>query len=293
MKATQYLGDFFVYLRTERGAAKNTLIAYEIDLRTFFAWCRAKKIDPLRIRHKMLRRFLGDQAIKHSDVTASRRLAAIKMYFRFLVLEEVLKIDSTQFVTMRLKPRKLPRSLEVSEVHRLILTANGTTHTEIRDRAIMEFAYATGTRISEIVDLRRENINWVGETVLILGKGSKERVLPLVRQCVYWLSKYDEVRAQWGNSQEPIFFLNALGRPFGRQGMWRLLKGYAAKSGINKRITPHIIRHSFATHLIKSGANLKAVQMLMGHKSINTTARYIHLDAEDLLMALIQHHPRG
>jgi site-specific recombinase XerD len=284
--------DFLAHMDVEQEASVLTIKSYSIDLTQFFAFLRAQKISLGNVNLKVIRSYLShmkDLGLKNSS--RERKFTVLRSFFRFLVMEKVLKADPTLGIKFKTKARFLPKILTPSEINRLILTAKGSTKDEVRDRAILEFAYGTGARISEIADLTVGDIHFASQTVRLSGKGGKKRTIPLAPQCIRWLERYLEIRKSWKPKSEH-FFLNRSGRAFQRHGLWRMMKLYGIKAGLPMKIHPHLIRHCFATHLSQAGCDIRLIQRLMGHSSINSTVRYIHLDTEDLAIALIKYHPR-
>ena len=196
-----------------------------------------------------------------------------------------------------MKTKRLPKHLTESEVDSLIKAADGKSDESARDRAFLEFCYATGCRISEVTNLRVSNVDWKDGTVKLLGKGNRERIVPLTKEALLWCAKYKNIRHEWVRlfdlKDTETFFLSRLGKGLTRQGAWKLLKRYAEKAGIKRRVWPHMIRHSVATHILRGGADLRVVQELMGHKSITTTEIYTHLDIENLKTMQNKFHPRN
>jgi integrase/recombinase XerD len=227
----------------------------------------------------------------------ARKVSVLKGYYRFLVRENAISQDPTELITVLVKEKKLPKHLSVKEVFQFLHSMSGHNEQSVRDRALFEFWYATGCRVSELTTLAADSVDLSDGLVKVLGKGNRERWIPLNRVAVEWLTKYKDVRHRWlqklGTAASPIFFLSQRGLPLTRQGMWRLLKTRAQEAGIERAVWPHLIRHTFATHVLRGGADLRSVQELLGHRSIAATEIYTHLSVENLKDMQRKYHPRG
>ncbi len=290
--------EFLSYVSVEKGHALNTRLAYEKDIDQFFVFCRMSHVDPLSASLKDLQKFLASLRRRSlSSRTMARKLTTLKQFYRFLLREGQITSDPAELMSVTVKARILPKLLTEAEMKRLIESAEGDDEESIRDRAIMELWYATGCRISELVGLEINRIDWDQSVVKLWGKGDRERLVPVHPLAMEWCRKYKAVRHEWLRltdlKQPKIFFLKQTGSAFNRQGMWKLVKRYAKEAGIHKNIWPHMIRHSFATHVLQGGADLRAVQELLGHRSISTTEVYTHLDIENLKSMQVKYHPRN
>ncbi|MHB8157946.1 MAG: site-specific tyrosine recombinase XerD, partial [Desulfocucumaceae bacterium] len=227
--------------------------------------------------------------------TISRRLAALKSLFRFLINEERIEIDPTENLESPKKTQKLPRVLTTGEVDQLLEQPQTGTVAGLRDKAMLELLYATGIRVSELVDLEKRDISLKEGYIRCLGKGSKERIVPMGDMAVHYMEAYlQRSRVKLiGKANSDALFLNHRGGRITRQGFWKIVKKYASRSNIQKDITPHTLRHSFATHLLENGADLRAVQELLGHADISTTQIYTHLTKKRLKEVYKSSHPRA
>jgi len=290
--------SFLEYLEVERGVSDNTLAAYQTDLnqfhtflkeeRNFRRWANVKREDIVAFLLFMKER-------KYAPATITRRISASRSFFAFLIQEGKLTRDPSEGVELPSVPRHLPRVLSTEEVDDLLeLPGRSNTPIALRDRAMLELAYAAGLRVSELVNLKMGSFNLTSGEVRCLGKGKKERVIPLSATAVQALQEYLEVgRPHLARSaQEEYLFLNRRGRPMTRQGFWLMLKKYAEELGLDE-ITPHTLRHTFATHALRRKADLRSVQELLGHASIATTQIYTHLATEQLHEAYDEAHPRA
>ena len=292
-----YIDEFINYLSVERGLADNTLLAYQRDLVKYAAFLTKKKIDKLEIiKRDDITKFMQRQKENGlSTKSICRSLAAIKVFHRFLVRERLAKEDPTNLVDTPKVWQTVPDGLSTSEIELMIDATKGKGWQPIRDRAILELFYASGMRVSELVHLTVENINFEVGYVRCMGKGSKERIIPIGRNACSTVQKYcDSVREKLlkGNITN-VLFLSRLGKKISRQSIWKIIKIYAQKANIKKQIKPHTLRHSFATHLLEHGADLRSVQEMLGHSDISTTQIYTHVDKERLKGVHKEFHPRA
>lgn len=291
-----YLAQFLDYLKVEKGLAKNTIIGYRRDVIKYLRFLEKEKVDLLVSSHRDVGaslRELKKQGLASSSIV--RGLVAVRMFHRFLLAEGQLKNDPTSLVDSPLVSRPLPDVLTVAEVENFLARINGTKKEAIRDRAIMELLYATGMRVSEIASLKLTDVNINSNYLRCFGKGGKERIIPFGREASFWIKKY--LRNSRGlflrANLSRHLFVNKRGQGFTRQGLWEVTKKHARCSGIEKRLSPHTLRHSFATHLLQGGADLRSVQEMLGHADISTTQVYTHLDQRRLKSIHSKYHPRG
>jgi integrase/recombinase XerD len=230
-----------------------------------------------------------------STKTIVRNLVAVRTFFRFLVQEGILESNPIEELESPKVAKTLPEILTLREIEQLLEQPNLQTSLGIRDRAMLEILYATGMRVSELTHLPTHQVNLEGGYVLLYGKGSKERVVPLGSEAMKWVNLYLEAaRGKLAKGKEsPLLFINRSGRGMSRQRFWKSLKDYARRAGLRKRITPHLLRHSFASHLLERGADLRSVQMMLGHVDISTTQIYTHVTGERLKKVHQRYHPRG
>jgi integrase/recombinase XerD len=293
----QVLDSFLHYLLVEKGLSANTLEAYGHDLTRFLGYLKRKGIDEItRISKMEVKGFLIHlQKEGLSARTRARNLVAVRTFFRFLTQEGILEANPVEdFESPRLA-RVLPDTLTIKEVERLLDQPDPRSPLGIRDRAMLEILYATGMRVSELVHLPMNQLNLEGGFVLLYGKGSKERVVPLGQEAMNWIMLY--LRTARGGfikkHDTPFLFVDRSGTKMSRQMFWKSLKAYGRRAGIQKRITPHLLRHCFATHLLERGADLRSVQMMLGHEDISTTQIYTHVTGERLKKVHQKYHPRG
>jgi integrase/recombinase XerD len=266
----------------EDGLSRNTIAAYRADLESLSAFMR----KPLaKAGEADLFAFFGAKGGRASS--ASRRVSSLKRFYRYCVRERKVAADPT----LRLDPPKraprFPKTLSEADVEALLGAPDVATPLGLRDRAMLETLYATGLRVSELVALKRFEVNLDAGVVRVMGKGSKERLVPLGEEAVDWISKY------LATHSANALFVTSRGGPMTRQAFWHLLRRYGARAIPGKRLSPHILRHAFATHLINHGADLRVVQMLLGHADISTTQIYTHVARERLKQLHAKHHPRG
>lgn len=291
------LEGFHDHLAFEAGTSSNTVQAYLRDARRFAAYAASRGFrDPAQVTARMLRDFvfhLKDLGLQPTSIR--RQISALRTYYRFLISEGMSARDPTDQLELPKSWKRLPVVLTEREVEAL-LTSPGLDHPLAwRDRALLEVGYATGVRVSELVGLALTDLWFDDALVRVVGKGSKERLVPIGRRALGAVSLYiREVRPQLDRGQsDGRVFLNARGRPLSRVGAWGIIKQHARRAGIAKRVTPHTLRHSFATHLLEGGADLRAVQEMLGHADLSTTQVYTHVDREYLREVHARFHPRG
>ena len=291
------LDPFFHYLIVEKGLSRKTIEAYSHDLNRFVDFLEKKGIEEVSQAEKLdVRAFL--LALKRqglSSRTTARHLVALRTFFRFLIQEGTLEVSPAEDLESPTLTMKMPEILSVKEVEQLLEQPDTQALLGIRDRAMLELLYGTGMRVSELVQIPINQLNVEGGYVLLYGKGSKERIVPLGREAMKWVTVYlQTARGRLAKGREsPLLFVSRAGRGMSRQRFWKSIKTYGRKSGIKKRITPHLLRHSFASHLLERGADLRSVQMMLGHSDISTTQIYTHVAGERLKKVHQRHHPRG
>jgi integrase/recombinase XerD len=291
------LDQFLHYLTVEKGLSDNTIEAYHHDVGRFLGHLKKKEIqDVSRVGRVNLRAFLaGLRRQGLSTRSIARNQAALRTFFRFLLLEGILESNPAEDLESPKTDRNLPEILTLKEVEELLEQPDLRTPLGIRDRAMLETLYATGIRVSELIQLSIHQVNLEGGYALIYGKGGKERIVPLGSEAIQWITHYVQgVRTERLTGKEsPALFLGRSGKGMSRQRFWKALKDYGRKAGIRKRMTPHLLRHSFASHLLERGADLRSVQMLLGHADISTTQIYTHVTGERLKKVHKKYHPRG
>ena len=293
------LGSFKSYLKLERSLSANTVEAYlhDVDkLIQFFAG-RLQDKDPAEITSEDLKDFLvWVNELGMLPPTQARVLSGLKAFFKYLVLDNKISIDPSVLLESPKMSRKLPDTLSIIEINRLIDVIDLSKPEGARNKALLEVLYGCGLRVSELTGLKISNLHLDIEFIKILGKGNKERLVPIGSEAIKFLRLFiDEVRVQIRikPGKEDFVFLNKRGNPISRVMVFLIIKDLAKKAGISKNISPHTFRHSFATHLIEGGADLRAVQEMLGHESITTTEIYTHLDRDYLRETIIQFHPRS
>lgn len=292
-----YINEFLNYLSVERGLAPNTRAAYGTDLKKFAAYLEKEGVADLsRVTRKQITDFLmAEKGNNISSRSLGRRLVALKMFFRFLVKERLLQTDVTSTLDSPKLWKTLPDVMSVEEVEKLLQAPNLTDPLGIRDRAMLELLYASGLRVSELVGTKIQDVDLQVGFIRVMGKGSKERIVPLGGKAIEWIGKYiQKVRPKLaGDAPTPYLFLTDRRTCLTRQEFWYRLKRYAAAAKIKKEISPHTLRHSFATHLMANGADLRIVQEMLGHADISTTQIYTHVDGNRLKSIHKQFHPRA
>lgn len=289
------LDDYIQHLRVERGLSKHTVDAYARDLARFRDWvyAEAKSIDAVdeaSVAGYLV--MLSKEGL--SARSQARALSAIRGFFRFLVQDRRHKGDPTELLEGPKLMRKLPDVLNRDEVLRLLAAPTGTKPNRVRDRAMLHTMYAAGLRVSELVDLDLADVNLEEGFVSALGKGNKRRIVPIGAHARAAMLEYlEKVRPRWAKPASRAFFVTARGKAMTRQGFWSLVRKYARAAGIVKPISPHKLRHSFATHLLAGGADLRSVQSMLGHADVSTTQIYTHVRGDLLRKMHERYHPRG
>ena len=291
------LQEFRDYLQFERGVSPRTLDAYGRDLQRLVEFATRRDVhDVNALTGAHLREFvyeLKDQGLQATSIR--RTLSAIRTYFAFLLAESYVSTDPTERVEMPKTWRRLPGVLSREEVERILEAPDIGDRLYWRDKALLEFAYASGVRVSELAAIKTRDVDLVEGVATVFGKGAKERIVPIGRSAQRALDVYmRELRPRLAKPQaEGVVFLNAQGRPLTRMGIWKILRKQVRRAGVRKRVTPHTLRHCFATHLLEGGADLAAVQEMLGHADIATTQIYTHVDREYLRQVHKQFHPRS
>ncbi|HZF17810.1 MAG TPA: site-specific tyrosine recombinase XerD [Steroidobacteraceae bacterium] len=280
----------------ERGLSANTLAAYRADLSALARWLAEKQIPIARTTRNDLLAFIAWRVEKGARPrSTARQLSSFRRFFRYLVRDAGLKEDPTTQIAMPKIGRSLPKSLTEGEVESLLNAPLVTDPLGHRDRTMLEVLYATGLRVTELVNLRHNQVNLNQGVLRIVGKGNRERLIPLGEESVRWLQQFiagprSEILLE---RQTDFLFPTRRGDKMTRQAFWHIIKRYARKAGIDKDLSPHTLRHAFATHLLNHGADLRVVQMLLGHSDLSTTQIYTHVARERMKELHSQHHPRG
>jgi integrase/recombinase XerD len=300
----EYIDSFLKYLNVEKGFSKNTEEAYRNDLTQLVKYVTDASSKKGEIpswdgfdRQKMLAYMLYLNEQGYASTTKARKIAAAKSFFKFLTDEHKVEINPTENIASLKVGRALPKPISVAQARRLLDEPNkGTTPEAKRDKAMLELLYASGMRVSELVALDVEHVDTRGGFVRCIGKGNKERMIPIYPKAAQATAEYiSEARPKivQHNIKEKALFLNVRGERLTRQGLWQILKGYAKSAGIDVEVTPHTLRHSFATHMLNGGADLRTVQELLGHANISTTQVYTHLTSEHIRATYEKSHPRA
>lgn len=294
MKA--YCETFIEYLRVEKGLCRNSILAYQQDLEKYILFFKNKGIEnPAQINRKDITDFLFSLRDKLTLTTISRILSTVKGFHHFLVREKITLEDPTAFIDAPKMEKKIPCFLTFEEVSKMLKIPNIRRTQGMRSKAILELMYATGLRVSEVSGLKNSDINLEIGFIKCIGKGSKERIVPLGKTAGHFLSRYIiETRPKLIKEKiSPYLFLAQGGRVLSRQSIWKMIKSIVRQARIKKEISPHTLRHSFATHLLEGGADLRSVQEMLGHASITTTQIYTHINGKRLREIHRQFHPRA
>jgi integrase/recombinase XerD len=290
------VGLFLDYLNAERGLSRNTIVSYRRDLAAYLKYLetKARKAVETSSREE-IRGFMLDQKDRGLSATSIvRSLAALRMFYRFLSRERLIKADVSSYIDTPKLWKRIPDILSLDEVSRLITAPDLTKDQGIRDRAILESMYATGMRVSEVSGLRLADVNLEVGFVRCFGKGKKERIVPLGKEAQTAVARYlEKVRPRIAKGQAPELFVSRCGRRISRVSLWKIVKRYAREARIKKSLKPHMLRHSFATHLLERGADLRSIQEMLGHANISTTQIYTHVDRDRLKTVHKTFHPRG
>ncbi|HEV8263655.1 MAG TPA: site-specific tyrosine recombinase XerD [Gemmatimonadales bacterium] len=291
------LEQFHDYLALEAGNSPHTVENYVRDVRRLAEYAVAKGArQPEHVTAAQLREFIYSlKDLGLAATTIRRQISALRTYFRFLVGEGIVARDPSERIESPRRWRALPTVLTVAEIDRLLAAPNTDEPLAIRDRALLEFAYATGVRVSELVALKLQDIQFEEGIARVFGKGAKERLVPVGRRALGAAALYArEIRPTLDRGKaRGILFLNARGTPLTRVGAWGIIRATARRAGITKRVTPHTLRHTFATHLLEGGADLRAVQEMLGHVDLSTTQLYTHVDRDYLRTVHKTYHPRA
>jgi len=289
------LADQFIHhLRIEKGLAKNTIESYSRDLTRYFGFLEKAKLNPLKASQINIMEYVSSLAGSLSIRSIARNMSSLKAFYRFLVADEKIETNPARLMSNPKLPRRLPGVLSGEEVARLLAAPDASTSRGLRNQAMLELLYASGLRVSELVGLRIGNIDLEAGWVRTIGKGSKERMVPMGSIAQQSLKEYlthsrPNLLKKRGSSH---LFVTSRAKPMSRQAFWKIVKRYSRQVGIKKEISPHSLRHSFATHLLEHGADLRSVQLMLGHSDISTTQIYTHVTRERLKQIHEKYHPR-
>ena len=291
-KEDHNLGSFFTFLYVEKGLSKNTIDAYSNDLNNFLSWLNKLDIqDYKNISEALINEYVAylfKNGLKSSSV--NRKISSLKSFYLFLIKKKVISSSPLSEIITPKKQQYLPSSMSEDEVERLLQSPNIELDIETRDKAMIEMLYATGMRISELINLKITDIDIERSVLKVLGKGSKERLIPFGEKASDSLSYYLKKRKK---SLAKEVFISNRGKKMTRTGFWQRIKIYLSREGLQDSISPHTLRHAFATHLLNRGADLRSVQLLLGHSDLSTTQIYTHIAKQRLGEVLKKHHPRG
>ncbi len=298
MQWENWLEKYIRHLALERGLSDNTLFAYRNDLLRYVKFLQEKKISRAeQITPLLLQDFIGQlYDVGLSNNSLARNISAIRGFHQFLLLNDLATTDPTETLETPRMRRKLPAVLSVGDMEKILQQPDTGHPLGIRDRAMLEVLYGCGLRISELLNLTLDNLHLPDQLVLIRGKGSKERLVPIGEEAIRWVKIYlGRVRPilASGAASKNVVFLNRRGLPLTRMGFWKILRKYVVLAGVNNEVHPHTFRHCFATHLLENGADLRAVQELLGHQDISTTQIYTHISQNRLKQIYKQYHPRS
>ena len=287
-----FLKEFLTYLQVEKGLARHSLDSYRRDLDRLQTWSNKNGKEVADLTRADLRKWIASLSREGlAPASIARAVSATRGFFKFLMLDGHIKSHPAEDLDTPQRFAYLPKFLTEDEINRLLAAPDISKAEGIRDRAVLEIMYATGLRVSELVNLKQTDIDLLAGLVRCHGKGNKERRVPLGKSAIHWLQQYAAVKAGYGKQSSPYVFLHR-GRPFTRHLAWSMIKQHAEKVGI-KNVSPHTLRHSFATHLLQHGADSRSVQALLGHSDISTTQIYTHITDMHLRAAYDRHHPRA
>lgn len=287
---------FITYIQIERGLSENTIISYKQELEKFFNFLDKNNLTASDADENIILDFIKSESKRgNSQSTQSHIISVLKSFYKFLLIDEKVDVNPVSQIAYPKRWKTLPKYLSIDEVSQLLELPNLNTKLGLRDKAILELMYATGLRISEVVNLKLENIYFEESFLRILGKGNKERIVPFGKIASKHMKEYlqksrPQLLKQGGSD---FVFLNRSGNKLTRQGLWKVIKGYGKKIGISNKLSPHVLRHSFATHLVEKGADLRSIQMMLGHSNITTTEIYTYIARERVKKIYDQFHPRS
>ena len=295
-----YVEQFIEYLSKVRNLSENTLRSYQTDLMAFEQWCNREGIEVTQIDHRGLRLYLAYlKQARYSAKTLNRHLSALRGFYKWMQRERLISSDPALALSNPRSPRNLPHTMTDSDVNRLLESCDVSTTVGLRDRAFLEFLYATGARISEVATLKLEQLDLSHGVVRLFGKGSKERIVPLYESAVVWLKKYLQssrptllLKDKTGRTHSALF-ISVRGNNMSADSLRKVFSSYVIAAGLDSSLSPHAMRHTYATELLGGGADLRIVQELLGHESLSTTQVYTHLSVDRLKEAAKAAHPRS
>ncbi len=295
---SKHVDDFLRHLEISRAASPHTILAYSKDLKAFMAYLAPQQVPLEKVTHLHIRGFLGVESVKLAAASRARRLAGLKSFYKFLTRRKVIEVSPARRVKTPKLPQRLPRAVPVDETFALMEAPDVEKVLGLRDAAMLEVLYAGGLRVSELCGLDLKDLDARAKTVRVLGKGNKERICPIhdgaLEALREWLERRGELLAKPAKNQAPnAMFLNFRGGRLTTRSVDRQLVNYVKQLGIQRKVTPHSLRHSFATHLLAGGADIRSIQELLGHASLSTTQRYTAVSFEQLQSVYDKSHPRA
>ncbi|QBR48957.1 site-specific tyrosine recombinase XerD [Erwinia sp. QL-Z3] len=297
MQDSDLIEQFLDALWIERNLAENTVASYRLDLLSLAGWLQHNESNLLRVDAVDLQGFLAERVEGgYKATTSARLLSAMRRLFQYLYREKLREDDPSALLASPKLPQRLPKDLSEAQIDRLLQAPSVEQPIELRDKAMLELLYATGLRVTELVSLTLNNVSLRQGVVRVIGKGDKERLVPLGEEAVHWIEQYLEYGRPWllNGQTLDVLFPSSRAQQMTRQTFWHRIKHYATLAGIDSaKLSPHVLRHAFATHLLNHGADLRVVQMLLGHSDLSTTQIYTHVATERLRQLHQQHHPRA
>lgn len=294
----EFLKEYLVHLKLEKNLSVNTISSYRNDLTAFLSFLKDKNIiDPSEVNTEHISSFfklLNELGL--SGTSSARYFSSLKGFFLFLIKNKYILKNPIEKISAPKLSKKLPSVLDVSEVEKILSQPNINDKFGLRDKAMLELFYACGTRVSELINLKISDLFFGDEIIRVFGKGSKERLIPIGSSAIKWISDYLKLSRPLlmkKSKSENYLFLNSRSSKLSRMGVWKIIDRYIKEAGIEKEVHPHTFRHSFATHLLEGGADLRAVQEMLGHADISTTQIYTHIDRDYIKQVHKQYHPRG
>lgn len=293
----EFLKEYLTILRYEKNLSENTTSSYKNDLKKFLTFLTESNVKDFNdVSATIIAKFFEEQRSGVDSATSARYMSSIKGFFRFLENNSYIEKNPTDKLSPVKKGRKLPTVLTLPEIEMILNAPNTSDTTGLRDKAILETFYSSGLRVSELINLKINDLFFDDEIIRVLGKGSKERIVPIGSSAVKWVKEYltrSRPYLEKKTKSQNFVFLNKRGTKLSRMWIWKIFDHYAKEAGLKKEIHPHIFRHSFATHLLEGGADLRAVQEMLGHADISTTQIYTHVDRNYIKQVHKDHHPRG
>lgn len=294
----EFLKEYLVHLKLEKNLSVNTISSYRNDLTAFLSFLKDKNIiDPSEVNPEHISSFfklLNELGL--SGTSSARYFSSLKGFFLFLIKNKYILKNPIEKISAPKLSKKLPSVLDVSEVEKILSQPDINDKFGLRDKAMLELFYACGTRVSELINLKISDLFFSDEIIRVFGKGSKERLIPIGSSAIKWINDYLKLSRPLlmkKSKSENYLFLNSRSSKLSRMGVWKIIDRYVKEAGIEKEVHPHTFRHSFATHLLEGGADLRAVQEMLGHADISTTQIYTHIDRDYIKQVHKQYHPRG